>query len=150
MNIEKVLKRSEVPEEFKWDLTPMFPSDEAWEAEFEAMRAVPEKIAAFQGKLGESAKTLLEYFKLSDEIEVRLSKLYGYASCSSDGDTADGAYQNMRSKALNTYVALLRGYGPPNAADLGYQDNLDLFRKGRCAIWADSTAALIARMSPSA
>lgn len=103
---EKVLKRSEIPEKFKWDLTHVFPSDEAWEKEYEALRAMPEKIAAFRGKLGESAATLLAFFRLSDEMEVRLSMLYGYASCSSDGDTADGFYQNMRSKAMNVYVAI--------------------------------------------
>ena len=53
-------------------------------------------------------------------------------------------------QALNTYVALLRGFGPPNAADLGYQDNLDLFRKGRCAIWVDSTAAASTLVNPNA
>ena len=102
----KIPKRSEVPEEFKWDLSHIFPSDEAWEAEFEALRAMPARIAAFQGKLGESAAVLLDYFKLSDELSVRLSKLYCYASCSSDSDTADGTYQNMRSKAMNSYVAI--------------------------------------------
>ena len=106
MNIDKVPVRSDVPEQFKWDLTRLFASDEAWEAECEALRAMPEKVAAFAGKLGESAATLFDYFKLSDELEVRISKLYGYASCASDGDTADGAYQNMRSKAMNVYVSI--------------------------------------------
>lgn len=43
--------------------------------------------------------------------------------------------------ALDTYVQLLRDYGPSNAAELGYQENLDRFRQGGCAIWVDSTAA---------
>ena len=103
---EKILKRSEIPEQFKWDLTAIFPSDEAWEKEYEALKAEPEKIASFRGKLGQSASNLLEYLKHQDEMEVRLSMLYGYASCSSDGDTADGFYQNMRSKAIGTYVAI--------------------------------------------
>ena len=103
---DKVLKRSEIPDEFKWDLTHIFPSDGAWEAECEALRAMPEKVAAFAGRLGESAETLLSYFRLNDELSIRLSKLYGYASCSSDGDTADNFYQNMRSKAMNVYVAV--------------------------------------------
>ncbi len=103
---EKVLKRSEIPEEFKWDLTPIFPSDEAWEAEYEAMKELPEKVTAFQGKLGESAASLLAFLRLQDEVTERLLRLFGYASCSSDGDTGDSTYQNMRSKAMSTYVAL--------------------------------------------
>ena len=29
----KILDRSQIAEEYKWDLTPMYASDEAWEAE---------------------------------------------------------------------------------------------------------------------
>ena len=63
---EKILKRSEIPEQFKWDLTAIFPSDEAWEKEYEALKAEPEKIASFRGKLGQSASNLLEYLKHQD------------------------------------------------------------------------------------
>ena len=82
-------KRSEVPEEFTWNLKDMFESDEAWFAEYEALKEMPARIAAFQGKLGESAETLLESFRLDDEISTRLSRLYGYASCKGDKATAD-------------------------------------------------------------
>ena len=99
-------KRSEVPEEFTWNLKDMFESDEAWFAEYEALKEMPAHIAAFQGKLGESAETLLESFRLDDEISTRLSRLYGYASCKGDQDTGDNYYQDMRGKAMSTYVAI--------------------------------------------
>ena len=47
--------RSEVPEESTWNLKDVFESDEAWQAEYEAFKAVPEQIEAFRGRLGESA-----------------------------------------------------------------------------------------------
>ena len=99
-------KRSEVTEEFTWNLKDMFESDEAWFAEYEALKEMPARIAAFQGKLGESAETLLESFRLDDEISTRLSRLYGYASCKGDQDTGDNYYQDMRGKAMSTYVAI--------------------------------------------
>ena len=99
-------KRSEVPEEFTWNLKDMFESDEAWFAEYEALKEMPARIAAFQGKLGESAETLLESFRLDDEISTRLSRFYGYASCKGDQDTGDNYYQDMRGKAMSTYVAI--------------------------------------------
>ena len=102
----KILKRSEVPVENTWNLADMFESDDAWLAEYEALKALPAKIAEFQGKLGESAKNLLDYFKLEDEIELRLTPLYGYASCKGDEDTANGYYQDLRGKAMSTYVAI--------------------------------------------
>ena len=98
--------RSEVPEESTWNLKDVFESDEAWQAEYEALKAVSEQIEAFRGKLGESAETLLSWFRLSDALSVRLEKLYGYASCKGDEDTGNGFYQGMRSKALATLVAI--------------------------------------------
>ena len=104
--IDPKTKRSEVPEEYTWNLKDLFESDEAWYKEFEALRAMPEKITAYQGKLGESAKSLLAYFKLNDELDERVSKLYGYASCKNDQDQGDGNSQDMRGKAMSAAVAL--------------------------------------------
>ena len=44
--------RSEVPEESTWNLRDVFESDEAWQAEYEAFKAVPEQFEAFRGRLG--------------------------------------------------------------------------------------------------
>ena len=104
MDTKKIPQRSEVPEEFTWNLKDMFPSDEAWFAEFEALKALPAEIAAFQGHLGDDAETLLSFFRKQDEVELRLGSLYGYASCKSDQDTGNGFYQDMRGKAMSTLV----------------------------------------------
>ncbi len=99
-------KRSEVAEENTWNLCDIFESDEAWEAEYEALKEMPARYTAFAGRLGESAETLLSFMKLEDEAEVRLGKLHGYASCKSDQDTANGVYLNMKGKAMNTLVTI--------------------------------------------
>ena len=101
-----VMKRSEVPEEFTWNLKDIFESDEKWMEEFEALKALPAAIAAFQGKLGSSAENLLNYLRQVDELTVRLSKLMGYASCKGDEDTANGTYQDLRGKAMSVYVTI--------------------------------------------
>lgn len=74
MDGKTILPRSEVPEEFTWDLSDVFASDDKWSEELEALKAYPERMAAYAGRLGESAKTLLDWFMLSDEITVRVSK----------------------------------------------------------------------------
>ena len=101
-----VVKRSDVPVENTWNLSDIFESDEAWEKENEALKAMPQKISAFQGKLGESAKELLDFFKLSDDIDVRISMLYSYSSCKADQDAGDSVYQAMRGKAMGTLVEI--------------------------------------------
>ena len=78
MTNQTIPKRSEVPEEMTWNLKDMFASDEAWMTEYEAMKAFPAKIAAFQGTLARSAGDLLAWFRLQDEIELRLSEAREY------------------------------------------------------------------------
>ena len=106
MTNQSIPKRSEVPEEMTWNLKDMFESDQAWMAEYEAMKEFPAKIAAFQGTLPRSAQDLLAWFRLQDEIELRLSVLMGYASCKGDEDTGNSFYQDVRGKAMNVYVSI--------------------------------------------
>lgn len=44
-------------------------------------------------------------------------------------------------KAVEFYIDLLRKYGPKNAALMGYNENLALFRAGKCAMWVDASVA---------
>jgi len=45
------------------------------------------------------------------------------------------------AEALNGYLSLLGEYGPPDAVSNGFSENLELFQKGKCAIWIDATVA---------
>ena len=128
MDHSKIPERSQVPEEFTWNLKDMFPSDEAWFQENEALKALPAEIAAFQGHLGDDAETLLTFFRKQDEVEVRLSMLYGYANCKSDQDTGNGIYQDMRGKAMSTIVAVssAAAFASPEIMAIP-EDTLNLF-----------------------
>ena len=125
---KRIPKRSEIPEEFTWDLSDMYPSDEAWKAEYEALKEMPARLEAFRGHLGDSAETLLEFFRLQDELELRLMPLHTYASCSSDADTADGVYQDMVGKAYSSYVAIASAgaFATPEIMAID-EDRLNLF-----------------------
>ncbi len=105
MAVNTIPKREEIPEEYTWNLADMYADDAAWNAEYEALKALPDRIAAYAGRLGEGAQTLLEFFRLEDEADVRLGMLLGYASCKSDQDTGNAVYLDMRGKAVGIYVA---------------------------------------------
>lgn len=51
--------------------------------------------------------------------------------------------------AVTDYVTLLTEYGPENAAELGYLENLQLFQDGKCGIWIDATVAASALTDPA-
>ena len=128
MENEKIPLRSEVPEAETWDLRDLYPTDEAWLKEYEDLKTMPERAAAFQGKLGRSAEDLLLWFRLQDEIQERLSRFHTYASCKSDQDTGNGTYQDFRGKAMGTYVAVLSAcaFATPEIMAID-DDTLNLF-----------------------
>ena len=70
------------------------------------MSGFQSKIDSYRGRLGESAKTLLEYCRLEDEISLAVEAVYGYSSLKGDEDTGNSIYQNMRGKAVGAYVAV--------------------------------------------
>ena len=103
---QTIPQRSEVPEEYTWNLKDLYESDQAWNEEYKALKTLPEQITAFRGTLGRSAEDLLAWFRLQDQVEERLSRLYGYASCKGDEDTGNSFYQDMRGKAMSTLVTI--------------------------------------------
>ena len=128
MDHKTVPTRDQLPEEFTWNLQDMFASDEDWLKEYEALKALPEQLAAFRGRLGESAETLLRFLRLEDELRLRLGMLFGYANCKSDQDMANGFYQDLRGKATARYVAVsgAAAFAAPEIMAID-EDRLNLF-----------------------
>ncbi len=106
MSEERIPKRSEVPEQFKWALEDIYATDEKWAEDLQELKAMPERIAAFKGRLSESADTLYDFMKLSDEISVLCDSLGNYAQRRSDEDTANAKYQGFIGQLMNAYVAV--------------------------------------------
>ena len=44
-------------------------------------------------------------------------------------------------EALKMYIDLVRNFGPPATLNRGYNENLQLFAQGHCAMWIDATIA---------
>ena len=96
--------RAEVPERFKWRLTDIYKNEDAWEKDFKATEKRLPEIAKFSGKLGGSAKTLLDCFKLRDEIEITIGKLLVCAHMKSHEDTAESKHQGPANRATTLSV----------------------------------------------
>ncbi|MCC5958616.1 MAG: sugar ABC transporter substrate-binding protein [Rhodobacteraceae bacterium] len=45
------------------------------------------------------------------------------------------------ANTLNFYMDMMGEYGPPGAANNGFNENLSLFQQGRCGMWIDATVA---------
>ena len=123
-------KRSEVKEEFTWNLKDIFESDEAFENALKDASSYPARLKEFEGRLGGSAGTLLEFLKLQDEISINLGMIYGYSNLKSDEDTGDSSGQIRKGKAMNLYVAIMgaMAFSTPEIIDID-EAALDSFYK---------------------
>ena len=104
MDINKIPQRSELREEYKWDLTDLYKSDQAWQEDFDKLRELASKLPDYKGRLGSSAAVLLEYTKLEEQAGLMLENLANYAQRKSDEDTRVPEYQAMTAKITSLWV----------------------------------------------
>ncbi len=90
-------KRSDIPEKYKWNLGDIYPTPADWEKEFAEFAAEYPKLVEFQGKLSDR-DSLLDFLKLSDEVELKLDRLFGYAHMDYDSDVQDPDKQARYSR----------------------------------------------------
>lgn len=98
--------RKDIPEKYKWDLSDIFPSVEAWEKALAECDKLIDGIVQFKGQLSNRDK-LLEALKYSDEIDLKLSQVYCYAFMSYNEDSQDAQAQVRFSRAYT----LITKYG---------------------------------------
>ena len=60
--VNKLPARSEIKVEDTWRLEDIFASDDAWEKEFQEVKALIPNVKDFQGKLGESAGVYMKLY----------------------------------------------------------------------------------------
>ena len=90
--------RAKVPENYKWDLTHIYPNDDSWmQARKEFVSRLPE-IDRYKWKLAESPRTLLGCFELVTSLAKEYTRLYCYASMHSDEDIRVGTYLGMEQE----------------------------------------------------
>ncbi|MBE6977108.1 MAG: oligoendopeptidase F [Ruminococcaceae bacterium] len=106
MEENKIRQRCEIPEEDKWAVEDIYPSDEAWEAEAATIEQEKQFLMSFAGHLADSADKLYEYLTNMERVDQVVSKLAGYSMRRADEDTRVAAYQAMVGKLMGMAVAL--------------------------------------------
>jgi oligoendopeptidase F len=90
--------RSKVDDKYKWDLTHIYATDDAWRQAKEKLVAEMPKLKEFTDKLATSASTLADALELASRLSKEFSRAYVYASMSSDTDTRVSKYQGMQQE----------------------------------------------------
>lgn len=102
--MQQVLKRHEVPKEHTWNLESIYATNDAWEQDFNKVTELIPRLAGFQGRLGESARTLLDAMKVRDEVYMLLSQVGTYAHMRKDEDNTNSTYQALRERVTSLYA----------------------------------------------
>ena len=95
------MKRSEVQEKYKWHLTDLVESDEAFEKSFTEVLSLLDGFKQYEGKLGEK-ESALACLKLGSKVDCLVETLYVYAHMRMHGDMSESVavgYAN-RTEAL--------------------------------------------------
>ncbi|TYO95902.1 oligopeptidase F Metallo peptidase MEROPS family M03B [Desulfallas thermosapovorans DSM 6562] len=98
--------RREIPDRYKWRLEDIYPGDDAVERDFQQTLELAARVESYQGKLGTSARVLLEAFQLQEQLDMLNEKIYTYARMRRDEDNTNPVYQALsdRAESLNARV----------------------------------------------
>ncbi len=98
---EKIPERKNIPDAHKWDLAPLFSSDEQWESLFAEIEKEIVQYNTYRGRLAESAALFKEMIEFDCAVSRKLEKLFTYAHLKSDEDKSNQHYLGFHQRALN-------------------------------------------------
>lgn len=120
--VEKRLTRSEVPEELTWNLSDLFPSVEAWEAEIVEIEKAIAEFEQFKGTLHTSSKALLACLCAQEELSMKITKAWTYASLKQSADGSDPENQANMAKFSALRTKGLAGLSFINSEILAFEE----------------------------
>lgn len=100
---DKLLKRSEVKEEFTWKLSDMYRNIGDWEADIVKLQKMTDELSKMQGIVCESPHSLLATLEQNAAIEQLADLAMNYAARLSDQDTSDSKHQAMCQKLYSIF-----------------------------------------------
>ena len=90
------MQRSDVKEQYKWAIEDIYPSDEAWESDYDrAMNSI--NFSQYAGKLSDKVQ-LLSFLKSDDDFMKLAERLAVYAYMKHDEDARISKYTSYNSK----------------------------------------------------
>lgn len=99
--------RSEVAENDKWDLSSLYPCDQAWEADVETLKRKVAEAGKFKGTLGKNPINLVSAMKWLSDTVMLAEQVYTYASLKSSAEANNPENQRKIGIASKIYTDLI-------------------------------------------
>ena len=102
----EIKTRSEMNPETTWDLTPIFPNEDAWREALSQADAAVKGLSDLPGTLKTSIEALKSGLDRLYAVSEAAEKVYAYAMLKKSEDGGDPKAQEMEARALTMLVAL--------------------------------------------
>jgi len=106
---ETIRTRAEIPAKYKWNAASVFASDEAWDAEADALLSRLSEVKQMAGSVGTNAISLADALDAGNELQQRLGKIIVYAGIAQAVDNADTNAARMYGKMQSVYGQVAAG-----------------------------------------
>ena len=93
--------RPEIPESEKWDLTQLFADVSKWQEDFAWLQRTYPNLEQWKGRVGDSAQTLAEVLEFEKALELKMERVYHYASLQLAEDSTNNEYLTRIGQVQN-------------------------------------------------
>ena len=100
----KVLARADLPESDTWDLTHLFADADKWTEDFGWVQKTYSGITEWKGRLGESAAVLAACLEFEKALDLKIERLFHYASLQLAEDSANPEYLARMGQMQNLFT----------------------------------------------
>lgn len=101
---QQVPRRDEIAVEHTWDLTTIYASDDAWEADVVRLERMLPDIVALQGQISQGPQAMVKVFTTRDAAYTLLEQIYVYATRRRDTDSTDAHAQALADRAATLFA----------------------------------------------
>ena len=91
-------KRSDIPNNYKWDLSKMYSNSSEIDSDIETVKSLTPQILEYKGHILDSSNSLYEFMVLTEKQDRLLEKLYVYSKMSFDVNTKDNTSKALKMK----------------------------------------------------
>ena len=102
----KIPNRNEISEADKWDLSHLFTSTDKWSEDFAWIQTTYPRLTNWKGRVGESARTLAELLEFEKALDLKIERVYHYASLQLAEDSANPDYLARIGQLQNLLTAV--------------------------------------------
>ena len=106
MSKENIPLRKDVPAKDKWDLSLIYTSDDAWEADLKKLPQLTTALINLKGTLASSTQSLLDAMKDYETLDRTLEPVFHYANLLNEADQSDSTSRDKVNRVMMAYTQI--------------------------------------------